>query len=221
MTATGPAIGSASEPGRYLVLFADDAVEDGARTMTSVAGIRTMRGAEFTAQAHVETDTDVDGVLWEDLGVAVVSAASDQISALGEVTGSLGPITMVEPERAVYALALTAPHPPTRTVTEESYTWGLRAVRADVSTVTGAGVRVCVLDTGFDIDHPDFADRMIVAKSFVDGEDTTDVHGHGTHVTGTVCGPRQPADYPAYGVAPGAEIYVGKVLDNSGAGTDG
>src|SRR5690606_38613009 len=135
MTATGPAIGSASEPGRYLVLFADDAVEDGARTMTSVAGIRTMRGAEYTAQAHVETDTDVDGVLWEDLGVAVVSAASDQISALGEVTGSLGPYTMVAPARAVYVLACTASHSPTRSVTATSSSLLLCTVYVYVSTM--------------------------------------------------------------------------------------
>jgi len=221
-TATGSATQpAANEPGRYLVLFADDAVDEGAHTMTSVAGIKTVRGGDFAVQTHEEIDTDIDGVLWEDLGVAVVSAATDQIDALSGVTGSRGPITIVEPERTVYALALAAPDPPTTPALDEPYTWGLRAVHADTSTATGAGVRVGVLDTGFDVDHPDFADRTIVTKSFVDGEDITDVHGHGTHVVGTACGPRQPSQPPGYGVASGAEIYVGKVLDNSGAGTDG
>ena len=38
----------------------------------------------------------------------------------------------------------------------QTLTWGLAATRADRSTFTGRGVRVAVLDTGFDFTHPDF-----------------------------------------------------------------
>ncbi|MGH3432447.1 MAG: protease, partial [Thermocrispum sp.] len=71
-----------SEHARYLVLFEDDAMDEGARAMTSVAGIKTVRGADFAAQTHEQVDTDIDGVRWDDLGVAVVSAGADQIRAL-------------------------------------------------------------------------------------------------------------------------------------------
>lgn len=100
-------------------------------------------------------------------------------------------------------------------------TWGIQATRADVSTWSGQGVSVAVLDTGFDSAHPDFAGRTVTMQSFVPGESAEDGHGHGTHCIGTACGPRSPASGPRYGVAHGAEIFVGKVLSNGGSGTDG
>lgn len=102
----------------------------------------------------------------------------------------------------------------------DEYTWGLQAIGADHTTATGTGTRVAVLDTGFTFDHPDFAGRQIVSKSFVAGEDTTDTVGHGTHCVGTVAGPAQPDGSRRYGVAPGVEIYVGKVLGGEGSGSD-
>ena len=47
-----------------------------------------------------------------------------------------------------------------------------------------------------------------------------DLHGHGTHCIGTATGPKAPAgDTPRYGIAYRAQIFVGKVLTNSGSGT--
>ncbi|GAA1994940.1 S8 family serine peptidase [Nakamurella flavida] len=102
----------------------------------------------------------------------------------------------------------------------DSLTWGLQAVLAPTSPATGAGIKVAVLDTGFDLAHPDFVGRTVTAKSFVAGEDAQDAHGHGTHCVGTSCGPAAPDGVRRYGVAPDAEIFVGKVLGNSGSGTD-
>lgn len=53
---------------------------------------------------------------------------------------------------------------------------------------TGKGVKVAVLDTGIDVDHPDFAGLIDGTASFVPGEAVTDVNGHGTHVAGTIVG---------------------------------
>jgi subtilisin family serine protease len=71
-----------------------------------------------------------------------------------------------------------------------------------------------------DLDHPDFAGRRLVARSFIAGQEVRDGHGHGTHCIGTACGPLRPVLAPRYGVAYGAEIYVGKVLSNEGSGYD-
>lgn len=208
--------------GRYLVLFEEDATEEGARTMTSVAGIKTTREADIDLMAAGDAGAvgDTDGVLWDDLGIAVVSADPDQIAALSEAVVARGPIVIVEREQVVYAIS-TPTAEPARKPTDDKFTWGLEAVRAPDSPATGKGVRIAVLDTGFDVEHPDFADRVVVTKSFIDGEDIRDVHGHGTHVIGTACGPRKPGQGPGYGIAYESEIYVGKVLDNTGAGTDG
>ncbi|UOY02312.1 S8 family serine peptidase [Blastococcus sp. PRF04-17] len=99
-------------------------------------------------------------------------------------------------------------------------TWGIQATKAISSSRSGRGIRVAVLDTGFDLGHPDFAGRTVSAESFVQGESAQDGHGHGTHCIGTSCGPRSPSTGPRYGVAYEADIYSGKVLGNSGSGSD-
>ena len=107
-------------------------------------------------------------------------------------------------------------------------TWGLKATNVTPTTFlrycpyNGSGIKVAILDTGFDFTHPDFVGRPITHRSFITGETTQDGHGHGTHCTGTSCGPLSPA--PAierYGIAYGAQIYIGKVLSNAGSGADG
>lgn len=99
-------------------------------------------------------------------------------------------------------------------------------LRLDVAhpVSTGSGVRVAVLDTGYDPDHRHFFDMAVAAeRDFIDRKDEateggTPVRriedfgpssvGHGTHVTGIV-----------HRVAPHAELMIGRVLDPSGAGT--
>jgi subtilisin len=98
-------------------------------------------------------------------------------------------------------------------------TWGLTATRVPPSTRSGTGIRVAVLDTGLDLLHPDFAGRPITSASFV-GQPVQDLHGHGTHCTGTAAGPKAPAGTtPRYGIAYRSQIFIGKVLANSGGGT--
>jgi subtilisin family serine protease len=79
---------------------------------------------------------------------------------------------------------------------------------------------VAVLDTGMDLNHPDFRRRPIRSRSFVANEAPQDGHGHGTHCIGTACGPLAPAILPRYGCAYGADIFAGKVLGNDGSGAD-
>jgi subtilisin family serine protease len=203
--------------GRYLVLLAADAAASGAREISDTAGLRTVSTAELGGASSGELLGAADGFLLHELGVAVVTAAADQVEALNRAAGR-GAITLVEPERVVHALA--TPQPGAGPDESES-TWGLRAVGATGSAASGAGVRVAVLDTGVDATHPDLTGRVVVTNSFVQGEDAHDGAGHGTHVIGTACGPRDPGTGPGYGVAHEAEIYAGKVLSNQGSGTDG
>jgi subtilisin len=87
------------------------------------------------------------------------------------------------------------------------------------STRTGGGIKVAVLDTGMDLGHPDFVGRSFTSASFV-GQPVQDLHGHGTHCIGTSCGPKAPTgNTPRYGIAHQSQIFVGKVLSNSGGGT--
>lgn len=103
---------------------------------------------------------------------------------------------------------------------ETSATWGLQATKVVASSLTGAGIRIAVLDTGFDHTHQDFIGRAIAKKTFASRASDEDVVGHGTHCIGTACGPIRPTTGPRYGIAYEAEIYAGKVLGDDGVGTD-
>ncbi|MFE9629435.1 S8 family serine peptidase [Streptomyces sp. NPDC006463] len=86
---------------------------------------------------------------------------------------------------------------------------------------TGKGVKVAVLDTGIDVNHPDFAGLIDGTASFVPDEAVTDVNGHGTHVAGTIVGSGAASGGDNKGVAPGADLFVGKVLGGAeGYGQD-
>ncbi|GAA5213686.1 S8 family serine peptidase [Corallincola platygyrae] len=112
------------------------------------------------------------------------------------------------------------PHIPVNTKYENTKmaTWGMQAINANTS-YSGRGIKVAVLDTGLDLNHPDFSNRCLVSKSFVSNEDVQDRNGHGTHCIGSACGPLHTATRPRYGVAYDADIYIGKVLSNSGSGS--
>ncbi|MEU7850348.1 S8 family serine peptidase [Micromonospora parva] len=82
----------------------------------------------------------------------------------------------------------------------------------------GAGVKVAVLDTGVDATHPDLAGRIAEAQDFSGSGSARDGHGHGTHVAATIAGSGAASDGRRKGVAPGARLLVGKVLDDAGSG---
>lgn len=83
----------------------------------------------------------------------------------------------------------------------------------------GQGVGVAVLDTGI-ILHPDFGKRIIGFSDFVNKRKTIyDESGHGTHVAGILAGNGRMSNGEYAGMAPEAELLIGKVLDQEGNGT--
>jgi subtilisin family serine protease len=82
----------------------------------------------------------------------------------------------------------------------------------------GAGIKIAIVDTGLDPDHPDFAGRVVAGASFVGG-DYRDQNGHGTHVAGIAAGDGSVLGGKYRGAAPEARIYVARVLDRNGSGS--
>ncbi|BDG08790.1 S8 family serine peptidase [Anaeromyxobacter paludicola] len=122
--------------------------------------------------------------------------------------------------------------------------WGnlaVRAVQARAQGFTGDAVHVCVIDTGIDDGHPEFARGA--GTVFGAGYDFVDAdafpidagcnvagacawgEGHGTHVTGTIAAQlgaasaASPARLNMAGVAPGVVVHEYRVLGLDGYGT--
>lgn len=79
---------------------------------------------------------------------------------------------------------------------------------------TGKGVHVYVVDTGANLKHTDFENRISVVydhyRPKTDAQYGMDAQGHGTHVASTIAG-------KMHGVAKEAHIFVSRVFDTSGA----
>ncbi|MEU6412028.1 S8 family serine peptidase [Microbispora sp. NPDC046933] len=85
----------------------------------------------------------------------------------------------------------------------------------------GTGVKVAVLDTGYDTDHPDLAGKVVASADFMGSTSgVEDINSHGTHVASTVAGSGAASGGLYKGVAPGASLVVGKVLGDDGYGYD-
>jgi subtilisin family serine protease len=98
--------------------------------------------------------------------------------------------------------------------------WGVARIGAATAhglDQRGSGVKVAVIDTGIDYTHPDLNGNYAGGWDFVnDDNDPMDDDGHGTHVAGTIAA--EDDDAGAVGVAPEAELYALKVLDENGNG---
>ncbi|MFH8982284.1 S8 family peptidase [Streptomyces varsoviensis] len=94
----------------------------------------------------------------------------------------------------------------------------IHADQAWAAGYDGKGAKVAVLDTGVDAGHPDLKGRIADSRNFTGSPSTDDLQGHGTHTASTVGGTGAAGGGEKKGVAPGADLLIGKVLDDSGTG---
>ena len=105
-----------------------------------------------------------------------------------------------------------------RSTLDESVPY-VRAPQAWQAGFDGTGATVAVLDSGVDAEHPDLAGTVVAEQNFSDSPDVGDHDGHGTHVSSTALGRGTASDGRNKGVAPGARLLSGKVLNDSGSGS--
>ncbi|AOQ24757.1 hypothetical protein MTAT_04440 [Moorella thermoacetica] len=99
--------------------------------------------------------------------------------------------------------------------------WGVSLVMAPMAwhKTRGENVKVAVLDTGIDVNHPDLAPNIVTGRNFTsaDTNNFQDNAGHGSHCAGLIAGCDNGRG--VVGVAPRAKLLVGKILGDNGSGT--
>ena len=123
-------------------------------------------------------------------------------------------ITVIEPDATVTASDALAD--------ELTATWGVKKIGGGTSTTAGTGVKVAVIDSGIDCNHPELKRGGVTicdgGWDFVNNDsDPFDDNGHGTHVAGTIAAAKDGAG--VVGVAPGVRLYALKVLGSNGSGS--
>lgn len=183
-------------------------------------------------QAKVEQAGGVITATIPQLGVALVSTSNAAFDAQmvknADVEAVVPNITLSvfdPPAQEVVEIEVGNPPFSGDDDTRFDLQWGHDAINAPEAWnlgYTGEGVRVAVLDTGFDLDHPDLAPNINLAlsRSFVPGEGLSyalpDPFSHGTHTAGTIAAADNA--FGTIGVAPDAELVLLKVLGDAGSG---
>lgn len=116
-------------------------------------------------------------------------------------------IVCIEPDYKVSSLGETVP-------------WGITRIGAPLVHTNGnrgTGINVAIIDTGINYNHPDLCDNYKGGYDFVnDDVDPLDDNGHGTHCAGIIAAENN--DIGVIGVAPEANLYSLKILNNTGSG---
>ncbi|MFB9307827.1 subtilisin family serine protease [Agromyces hippuratus] len=151
------------------------------------------------------------GIVLESIGSAALSAdKADAAAFWADLTNprsrSAGSIEKLWLDRKVEAAL-------------DQSTAQVNAPDAWAAGLDGAGATVAILDTGADAEHPDLQGRIIAGEDFTDSGSWNDGNGHGTHVASTVGGSGAASDGAKRGVAPQADLLVGKVLSDFGSGS--
>lgn len=101
----------------------------------------------------------------------------------------------------------------------ETVPWGIEYMKNLVPAASGTGelVKVGIIDTGIDMDHPDLVGNIKGGYNTISKKGSyDDDNGHGTHVAGIIAAVDN--DIGVVGVLPEAELYAVKALDSTGNG---
>jgi serine protease len=217
-SAAAPGPEAASPPLRPAVASraaTDSDIAPGRVVVKMKAGRSLRRGQSTYGALAIESRPAIGAQVWQ------VAAGREQ-----EVARQLAAdpdVEYAEPDRIARLYAVP------NDVYYRAYQWNMPKVRApeawDVTT-GGASVIVAVIDSGFDIGHPDRPANLLVGCDYVRWRGSgfggacpyvsDDANGHGTHVAGIVAA-RQNNALGVTGVAPGVTVLAIRTADASGS----
>ncbi|MCC2607068.1 S8 family serine peptidase [Planctobacterium marinum] len=191
---------------RYIVVFKDNAV---------IGSAESIKGG--------------DGVsLFDREGKLDARLASDFLRGLGAT-----PIKSIEGHKMMvvnmdketfntvsnHHSVATAEVDPKRYLQAQTTPYGIPMVQADQLFQNNLSARkVCVIDTGYNLGHPDLPDQNNGASGTANngsvGNWYNDGNGHGTHVAGTIAALSN--NEGVIGVYPGVDIHAVKIFNDSG-----
>ncbi|PEL09939.1 S8 family serine peptidase [Bacillus sp. AFS017336] len=231
-----------------------------------VAMLEAAVNGQTLSSSEAQSDVDNDHATFKtDLENAFSSKSDGTYKVTREFKTAFNGITLKVPAnklqtlvqsgavKAIYSnqtVQLDEPKSPnSESLNTEGSTHGMAAERSYLKIdqlhkegFTGKGVKVGILDTGIDYNHPDLKDAYKGGYDFVDNDndpmETTYadwvkagkplINGgvdpyyteHGTHVAGTIAGRgKANSDVSTLGIAPDADIYSYRVLGPGGGGT--
>ena len=165
-----------------------------AKSAASVAGAHVVRDLATVGTLAVRADRAARPALWRSLTAATGGGASARTLTAGVDR------VWLDGKRSI-SLDVSVPQ--------------IGAPVAWAAGLNGAGVTVAVLDTGVDDTHPDLAGQIVDEQNFTTTASTDDTVGHGTHVASIIAGTGAASAGQYTGVAPGAELLIGKVCGNT------
>jgi subtilisin family serine protease len=131
----------------------------------------------------------------------------------------LTPVVTQIQDEVPMAHILGKPVKPPATQPAQTTPWGITRVNAlpAAALVDESSVKVAIVDTGMDLDHPDLGAFYVWGYDYVNNDAVPeDDNGHGTHCAGTIAGINN-----AIGVVGVSQVklYICKALNSRGSGT--
>lgn len=225
-------------PHRYLVVYRNGAIPGDAEARARAMGARVLRRHERFGTTVVTGVAEVRAQLMADPQVQTVVEDRLMKASTLRAVDATGPTLRANPPRVAVAIAINAADGYYRGSPQG---WAVRAVggygggvagsagAGPWATTTGRGIRVAVLDSGVDRNHPDLAPNLALnlteidqsaQPSACDDGSPADQSGHGTWVASLVAGAAGDGTGDVVGVAPGATLLNIKVLQRlPGAGS--
>jgi thermitase len=164
------------------------------------------------AEIHRQCGGQVKEII-PSLGVQVVTIPAGKVIEKARAYSAQGKVLYAEPNYLGEAIGTP----------DDAYfdnQWGMKKVEAPAAwevTKGSSSIKIAILDTGVDLDHPDLAGKIVANIDFTSSATADDLYGHGTHVAGIAAASTNNGIGVA-GLGYSSSIVSVKVLGDDGFG---